>query len=123
LSKPDRRSYSDGLADTTPQRRRTASPSTFGSCPNTRTDPPSGFNAPVIMRMAVVLPAPLGPRRTVIAPDGTTRSRSRNAGLSPNERLTPDTTTVGGAGSATTRDSRAVSVSAIAYLSAVNRPN
>src|SRR5438105_1495903 len=46
-------------------------------------------------RIAVVLPAPLGPSNTVIFAVGTTRSRSRNAGFSPKDRLTRESTTVG----------------------------
>ena len=51
------------MADTTPQRARTSSPSTAGSRPNTRTVPASGEKAPVMVRMAVVLPAPFGPEQ------------------------------------------------------------
>ena len=67
---------------TTPQRRRTDSPSRSGSAPNTDTVPSSAVIAPVIMRIAVVLPAPLGPSSTVMLPFGTMMVRSRSAGTS-----------------------------------------
>jgi hypothetical protein len=49
------------------------SPWTAGSRPKVRTVPLWASRAPVIMRMAVVLPAPLGPRSTVMRLAGTTR--------------------------------------------------
>jgi hypothetical protein len=59
------------------------------------------------MRMAVVLPAPLGPSSTVIFAVGTSRCRSLSAGFSPNDRETPDITTVDAAGTGTTVGVRA----------------
>ncbi len=78
---------------------RTASPSTAGSSPNTRTEPASGAKAPVIMRMAVVLPAPFGPRSTVISPAGTRRSSEVRAGWGPKDFTTPSRAMTGGSGS------------------------
>src|SRR5690606_28294880 len=47
------------------------------------------------MRMAVVLPAPLGPSRTVILFSGTVRSRPARASTLPKRRRTPDSSTTG----------------------------
>src|SRR5436190_2024181 len=43
----------------------------------------------MIMRMAVDLPAPLGPRKPQRLPRGTSRSRSRTARVAPKDLLTP----------------------------------
>src|SRR5687768_3004833 len=45
--------------------------------------------------MAVVLPAPLGPRRTVIVPGSTRRVRPRRASIWAKRRLTPSRWTTG----------------------------
>jgi hypothetical protein len=42
----------------------------------------------VIIRIAVVLPAPFGPSSTVMLRSGTRRFRSVSAGTEPNERRT-----------------------------------
>src|SRR5262245_27805012 len=54
----------------------------------------SGPSAPVIRRMAVVLPAPFGPSSTVMRPSGTERLRSVSAATSPNDLHTPRTSTM-----------------------------
>ena len=64
--------------------------------------PGRGSSAPVIMRMAVVLPAPLGPSRTVIWPSGTDRFRSDRASTSPKRRPTPVEAMTGTAGASAT---------------------
>ncbi len=59
------------------------------SCPSRRTDPLSGFNAPVRRLNSVDFPAPLGPISPVIAPrliSSDTVSTARN---SPKLRLRP----------------------------------
>ena len=42
--------------------------------------PESGANSPVIKEMAVVFPAPLGPKRPTISPDSRDRLKSESAG-------------------------------------------
>src|SRR5262249_33932762 len=55
--------------------------------------PESGDSAPVTTRRAVVLPAPLGPSRTVTDPAGASNVRSASPTAAPKERRTWDRTT------------------------------
>ena len=59
-----------------------------GFSPRTTTIPVSGWIAPVIIRMVVVLPAPLGPITPTIAPSGTANDTSLTATTSPKRWLT-----------------------------------
>jgi hypothetical protein len=53
------------------------------SRPRQRTSPPLGSSTPRMMRMAVVLPAPLGPTNPNICPSTTVNDRSSRATKSP----------------------------------------
>ncbi len=61
-----------------------------------RTSPASARSAPVIMRTAVVLPAPLGPSRTVTVPEDAENVSPSSAGAPPNVRRTARSSTTGG---------------------------
>ena len=61
---------------------------TVGIPPEGRTCRGRVSSAPVIMRMAVVLPAPFGPSNTVMRPRGTSKVRSESAGTVPKRRVT-----------------------------------
>src|SRR5258707_10382724 len=54
------------------------------SKPPTLTDPSEGRIKPVIMRMVVDLPAPLGPRKPSTSPRSTVKEMSSTARLAPN---------------------------------------
>ena len=54
------------------------------SVPNTVTRPSAGFSKVVIMRMVVVLPAPLGPSSPNVSPGSILRSRWSTATWPPN---------------------------------------
>src|SRR2546425_12272157 len=58
-------------------------------CPSTDSRPESGNRIDMIMRIVVVLPAPLGPMKPYSAPRGTTGSRRSTAVVPPNVFLTP----------------------------------
>ena len=53
------------------------------SKPPTVTEPPDGGRKPVIMRMVVDLPAPLGPRKPSTSPRSTENETSSTARLVP----------------------------------------
>src|SRR5512144_2720890 len=52
--------------------------------PSTVTEPASGFKAPTIMRIVVVLPAPFGPRRPNASPRGMSKETPSTATVAPN---------------------------------------
>jgi hypothetical protein len=70
-ARPVRRSSTAGVSVLTPTRRRTATPSTAGSRPNTRAVPAVGVSTPARRRTVVVLPAPLWPSRPTTSPRAT----------------------------------------------------
>ncbi len=86
MSRPVRRSSSDGVSVSTPVRRRSAGPSTVGSRPSTRAWPAVGLSTPLSSRTVVVLPAPLCPSTPKMAPGGTSSDRSSTARTSPKRR-------------------------------------
>src|SRR5580700_1236498 len=57
------------------------------SRPSIKTEPASGRSRPVTSRSAVVLPAPLGPKRTTNSPSFTTSETSRTASTWPKRLL------------------------------------
>src|SRR3954464_107821 len=63
------------------------------STPPPTTPPAVGRRYPVMTRMVVVLPAPLGPRSPRTSPCSTSKVTSERASLLPNRRLTPTTWT------------------------------
>ena len=54
-------------------------------CPARVIEPASGARYPAIIRMVVVLPAPLGPSRPVIWPGWSRKDRSRTARVEPKD--------------------------------------
>ena len=83
------------VADVAPNRQRVTWP---GRSTTTWTRPPSRSSREVMMRIDVVLPAPLGPMRPSTDPSGTSRSASRRAWTLPyrfsteaNSTITPST--------------------------------
>src|SRR5438309_1275763 len=54
------------------------------SSPSQVIDPESGMKMPVIIRMVVVFPAPLRPRRPVMVPRGTEKETPSTAWTAPN---------------------------------------
>ena len=90
-----RSSYSDTCWGMNPIRARVPAGSRVGSWPSTSTAPSLGRSAPVRSRMAVVLPAPLGPIMPTIEPRGISRSTSRRASTSSKVRLTPRRAAIG----------------------------
>src|SRR5918995_2432038 len=68
---------------TTPSRLRIAGPSTIGFMPRTRSSPSVTGDTQAIMRMVVVLPAPLGPRKPNTSPRRTEKSMPSTATSSP----------------------------------------
>src|SRR5947208_10268182 len=54
-----------------------------GAFPLTRTHPDKGRSRPIIIRIVVDLPAPLGPRKPVTTPGFTVKVRSSTASTSP----------------------------------------
>ena len=64
-------------------RRRTSLDWVKTSKPSTRTVPLVAGRKPVMMRMVVVLPAPFGPRKPRICPEGAVNEASRTAASSP----------------------------------------
>ena len=83
LNRPVRRPSTVASWAATPMRRRTWSASSTTSKPATDPEPSVGTARVVRMRIAVVLPAPLWPRRPSTVPGATLRSRSRRAQRSP----------------------------------------
>ncbi len=79
-----------------PIRARVPAGSRVGSLPSTSTSPSLGRRAPVRSRMAVVLPAPLGPMTPTMEPRGISRVTSVRASTSSNWRLTPRSAAIGG---------------------------
>ena len=74
-----------------PIRRRTASGSSATSCPSTAARPPSGSSTVARIRIAVVFPAPLGPRSPNTERVGTAKSIPSRAITSPNRFVSPST--------------------------------
>src|SRR6266481_6101567 len=68
----------------TPMECRTPSASVTTSCPLTLAVPEVGGVSVVIIRISVVLPAPLGPSKPKISPVGTVKLTSFTATKSPN---------------------------------------
>ena len=64
------------------------------SNPATEARPASGLRSVVRMRMAVVLPAPLGPRSPYTVPSSTEKSTAARAWTSPNDFVMPSTSIV-----------------------------
>ena len=64
-------------------RRRTSPDCSKTSKPSTRTVPLVAGMKPVMMRIVVVLPAPLGPRKPRICPGSAVNETSRIADRSP----------------------------------------
>src|SRR5436305_1505239 len=62
--------------------------SSADACPSTDSVPESGNRIAMIIRIVVVLPAPLGPMKPYSAPRGIARSRSATAFVAPNVLLT-----------------------------------
>src|SRR6476620_3071762 len=90
----------------TPTRARWSGPACHGSTSSTRTSPESGRPSPTAHSIAVVLPAPLGPRTAVTRPAGALHERPSRAATSPNERCRPVSVTaapLGDAGAVTDR--------------------
>ena len=61
----------------------TAMGSRVQSCPRIRAEPSVGTVSPKSIRIAVVLPAPFGPRKPNISPSPISRFRSSTATKSP----------------------------------------
>src|SRR5438128_987008 len=74
-------------------RARAATGSAATSTPPTRTRPVEGRRYPVITRMVVVLPAPLGPSSPSTSPAPMSKLTSVMASTRPKRRLTPWTST------------------------------
>jgi hypothetical protein len=66
-----------------PPRRRRARAAASTGRPFQRTAPPSGSRTPRTIRIAVVLPAPLGPTKPKSWPAPTAKLRSSSATVSP----------------------------------------
>src|SRR6266550_2579807 len=81
------RSYSDGWSVTKPHLARTAFASLRTEMPSTRTSPWLGARMPPMIRLAVVLPAPLGPRSATISPGWTWNETSSSASVPSNRRV------------------------------------
>src|SRR5664279_3978395 len=78
-------------------RPRTWSASVKRSRPRARASPALGASTPQSMRMVVLLPAPLGPRKPKISPFSTSKVSSDTAVKSPNRRVRPRTSRTGSA--------------------------
>src|SRR5688572_18713392 len=63
------------------------SPSVYTSWPATRADPPLGVSNPVSIRIAVVFPAPLAPRKPNTSPCRTSKEMRSTAVNVPNLRV------------------------------------
>src|SRR5919204_1691870 len=85
------RSYSDGWSVTKPHRERTVFGSSRTETPSTKTSPSLGARIPPMMRLAVVLPAPLGPRSATISPGWTAKLTCSSATRWSNRRVTSRT--------------------------------
>src|SRR5437868_13535824 len=81
------RSYNDGWSVTKPHRARTALASLRTETPSTRTSPSLGARIPPMVRLAVVLPAPFGPRSATISPGCTSNETSSSAIVPSNRRV------------------------------------
>src|SRR5579864_3498530 len=81
------------------------------SRPRTLTAPLVGAIRPIIIRIVVVLPEPLGPRKPKTLPRGTARSKPSTATCPPGNRLVSDLV-VTAAPSAGTADPTAGAVAA-----------
>ena len=64
-----------------------------GAVPRMVADPESGLKMSSMMRMVVVLPAPLGPSRPKTSPGSISNDTSSTARVSPNDLLRCSTTT------------------------------
>src|SRR5688572_31301794 len=69
-----------------PQRTRMLPGSARTEIPSTSTSPSLGARIPAMMRLAVVLPAPFGPRSATISPGSTRNETWSSATVRPNER-------------------------------------
>src|SRR4051812_26249847 len=105
------RSSTVAVWDATPICSRTSSGWAATSIPATVAEPSVGRLNVVRMRIAVVLPAPLWPRRPRMVPGSTCRSRSRRAQRSPNRLPRPFVVTPPLAGAGETTSGRGVVVS------------
>ena len=82
-SAPVRRSKSSDSSGTRPMRRLISSSRSGMGMPSSSIEPEVGGIRPVSMRMVVVLPAPLGPRKPKKEPRGTLRFSPSTAALFP----------------------------------------
>src|SRR5206468_6376017 len=80
-------SYSDGWSVTKPHLARTAFASLRTEMPSTRTSPSLGARIPPMIRLAVVLPAPFGPRSATISPGWTWKDTSSTACVPSKRRV------------------------------------
>ena len=71
--------------------------------PFQRTRPASGASTPSTIRIAVVLPAPLGPTKPSIRPGATENVRSSSATTSPKRRVSPSSSSMAGRSSGGSR--------------------
>ena len=92
-----RSSYSETCWGMKPIRARVSAGSRVGSPPSTSASPLVGRRAPVSSRIAVVLPAPLGPITPTIEPRSIARSTPVSATTSSKVRPTPRRAAMGGA--------------------------
>src|SRR5829696_5858634 len=76
-----------------PTSERSRGPSTAGSSPSTRTEPPSARRSPCRHSTVVVLPAPLAPSSPTISPSATSRSTPSTTVRSPYRLRSPRTST------------------------------
>src|SRR5208337_2895892 len=94
-------------------RARTPSGSRSSSRPATRTRPLVGGRNPVIIRIVVVFPAPLGPRKPNTSPSGTKKETSSTTFLSTNRFVSPSTSI--------TRHLRSLRLETVAPLAQLSR--
>ena len=74
---------------TTPSRPRIVEPCVAGSMPSTRSVPAVTGEMQPIMRIVLVLPAPLGPRKPKASPGATSKSMASTAVKSPKRLVSP----------------------------------
>src|SRR3954470_10031576 len=83
-SRPDRCGWKRGSSTIAPTRASASARSPGRSRPSTRIEPEVGWARPRSMRIRVVLPAPLAPRKPKALPRGTSRSTLSSATRVPN---------------------------------------
>src|SRR5438045_94496 len=76
--------------------RRQASGSSSGSRPAMRSAPALGGKTPARIRIVVVLPAPLGPRKPTISPAATSKEMPRSASTAPKDLVSSRTAMAAG---------------------------